>query len=68
MILVSFSCDVSIRPGQLRVVLASKIIVRFQPPQKNNPPPNGRHGHFGPILGLGTTVFLKVDYFLGPEE
>ena len=60
--LVSCSCDGFIRPGKLRVVLANKIIVRFQTQKtKPNPPKIGRYGHFGPILG---PVFWKL-IFLG---
>ena len=66
MMLVSCLGDVFIRPGQLRVVLANRIIVRFQT-QKSKPNPKiiRRYGHFGPILG---PLFLEVDYFLGPGE
>ena len=66
MMLVSCSGDVFIRPGQLRVVLANIIIVRFQT-QKSKPNGKkiGRYGRFDPILG---PVFLEADYFLGPGE
>ena len=63
---VSCSCDVFIRPGQLRVVRANKIIVRFQT-QKNKPNPkqNRKYGHFDQILG---PVFMQIDKLLGPRE
>ena len=43
--------------GQLRVVLANKITIRFET-QKTKPSPKqiGRYGHFGPIWG---PVFLS---------
>ena len=41
-----------IRPGQLRVVLANRVFVRFQTEKgKPNPKRIGRYGRFGPILG-----------------
>ena len=63
MMLVSSSCDVFIRPGQLQVVLANNVIVHIQT-QKTNPIPplNGRYGHFGSIFFFGKLIiFMQLE-------
>ena len=59
--LVSWSCDVFIRPGQLGFLLANKIVVPLRT-QKNKPNPKHlwRYGHFRPIY---EAVFWKLTIF-----
>ena len=63
----SCSCDVFIRPGQLRVLLDNYLYtcIFLTPQNKPNPQKIGRYRRFGPILG---PVFLQVDYFSGRGE